>query len=403
MSDKTRYNIFFITSALFSLAANFAHPVTPTILKELSLPDYMFGLALGVMMTVNFLFSPFWGKLSNYVGSKNTLGICCVGYAVGQMLLALAQTGTAVLVARSIAGIFTGGVFVGTLTYVVNVTPNSLLRGKRLTAQATVQSVFGAFGYFVGGTAGSVNPRYAVYLQAATLVMCGVLFATFCKDDSTEDFSGADTKSFVKDINPLSAFLQCKSFMSKVWAALFVVCTLQNLGFIAFDQSFNYYIKDIFDFSPAYNGILKGIMGLISLAVNSTVCVWLISKTNVKKSVVPVLGFAGAALIGVAAADKIPVFVIFAALMFAFNSVSLPMIQTLVSERSRPEQSNLVMGFYNATRSFGGIFGALLSGAFYVVNPALPFVFAATAFGVAALAATAYSKLTVKESQSTPV
>lgn len=33
---------------LFHLASNFAHPVTPTIIQALNLPDYMFGLMLAV-------------------------------------------------------------------------------------------------------------------------------------------------------------------------------------------------------------------------------------------------------------------------------------------------------------------------------------------------------------------
>ena len=50
MKYKTRFLLFFVAMALFHLASNFAHPVTPTIIQELGLPDYMFGLMLAVMM-----------------------------------------------------------------------------------------------------------------------------------------------------------------------------------------------------------------------------------------------------------------------------------------------------------------------------------------------------------------
>ena len=55
---------FFTVLFVFNMAANFAHPVTPTIIKELGLNDYMFGMALAAMMVCNFLFSPFWGKIA---------------------------------------------------------------------------------------------------------------------------------------------------------------------------------------------------------------------------------------------------------------------------------------------------------------------------------------------------
>ena len=55
MKYKTRFAAFFAAMTLFNLAANFAHPVTPTVIKNLNLHDYMFGLALAAMLFTNFL------------------------------------------------------------------------------------------------------------------------------------------------------------------------------------------------------------------------------------------------------------------------------------------------------------------------------------------------------------
>ena len=63
MKYRTRFRCFFLTLVLFNLAANFAHPVTPTLIKNLNLHDYMFGAALAAMLFTNFLLSPFWGKI----------------------------------------------------------------------------------------------------------------------------------------------------------------------------------------------------------------------------------------------------------------------------------------------------------------------------------------------------
>ena len=62
MERKSSPRIFFFaTVVLLNMSASFAHPVTPTIFKSLNLGNYMFGVALGSMMIVNFLLSPFWG------------------------------------------------------------------------------------------------------------------------------------------------------------------------------------------------------------------------------------------------------------------------------------------------------------------------------------------------------
>ena len=74
MGYKLRFFLFFVAMTLFNLAANFAHPVTPTLIQDLRLPDYMFGLMLAAMQISNFLFSPFWGRpaQSENLPLKNT-------------------------------------------------------------------------------------------------------------------------------------------------------------------------------------------------------------------------------------------------------------------------------------------------------------------------------------------
>lgn len=51
--EKANMRLFFVICAVFYVAASFAHPVTPSFIKEYGLNDYMFGVALSAMMTVN--------------------------------------------------------------------------------------------------------------------------------------------------------------------------------------------------------------------------------------------------------------------------------------------------------------------------------------------------------------
>ena len=149
MKYKTRFLFFFAAMVLFNMAANFAHPVTPTIIQDLQLPDYMFGLMLACTQFTNFLFSPFWGKMNASISSRKTLLICCVGYGVAQLGFACATTQAMILLVRILAGVFVGGIFVSFLTYVINVAkPED--QAKYLTYSATITAVCGAFGYLVG-------------------------------------------------------------------------------------------------------------------------------------------------------------------------------------------------------------------------------------------------------------
>ena len=183
MTYRTRYFFFFTAMILFHLAANFAHPVTPTIIHQLALPDYMFGLMLAMMQMTNFAFSPFWGKINLYLSSRKSLLICCTGYGLAQLGFACSTTQFSILCFRAMAGVFTGGIFVSMLTYVVN-TAKPEDQAKYLTYSATFQAVFGAFGYLIGGVLGEFSIRATFFLQAAVLCGAGLMFRLFCQPDA---------------------------------------------------------------------------------------------------------------------------------------------------------------------------------------------------------------------------
>ena len=120
MKYRQRFLAFFSAMVLFALATSFAHPVTPTVIKQLQLNDYMFGVALAVMMSANFLMSPFWGRINGYISSRVSLLVCCCGYGVAQIIFAEATGEFGIVLARFLGGIFVGGSFVSFLTYIVN-------------------------------------------------------------------------------------------------------------------------------------------------------------------------------------------------------------------------------------------------------------------------------------------
>ena len=387
MKYKTRFIFFFGAMILFNLAANFAHPVTPTIIKDLQLPDYMFGLMLAAMQLTNFLFSPFWGKMNASTSSRQTLLICCAGYGIAQLFFACATTQSMILLARILAGFFVGGIFVSFLTYVVSAAkPED--QAKFLTYSATIQAVFGAFGYLIGGVLGEFSIRGTFFLQAFCLGLAGVLFRVVCLPDGVQ--GTVSVKKTLKEANPLQAFLDGKQFMNVAFVALFSVNILMNFANTGFDQVFNYYLKDQLGLTSSYNGIIKAAVGLISFVFNMTLCLWIIRKTDTKLSLAVLMGLCALAAMGTVLVPQIWLFIGLSVFVYAGYSVSLPVLQNMVAAQADPAQKNLVMGFYNATKSLGSIIGSLMAGFLYAVHIKLPFIVVVVTYGLSMLAAIWY-------------
>ena len=388
MKYKLRFSLFFIAMALFNLAGNFAHPVTPTIIQNLNLPDYMFGLMLAVMLLFNFLFSPFWAKMNLSISSRSTLLICCLGYSIAQIGFACSKTQATILAARMLAGFFSGGIYVSFLTYVINAA-RAEDQAKYLTYSATIQAVSSAFGYLVGGLLGEFSIFGTFVMQALMVSATGVMFRIVCLPDNqvSEKVSAVQT---LRQTNPLQAFLDGKHFMNTAFVLLFSMNILTNFGNTGFDQVFNYYLKDQLGLTSSYNGTIKAVVGLISFVANMTLCLWMIRKTDVRKSIVVTSLFCTAASVGALLIPEIKTFIAFSVLVYAGYSVSLPLLQHMVAVQADPVQKNLVMGFYNATKSLGSIIGSFLSGFLYSVQTKLPFAVVAVAYGISILTALGY-------------
>ena len=387
MSYKTRFAFFFGAMILFQLAANFAHPVTPTIIQDLNLPDYMFGLMLAAMQLSNFLFSPFWGKINVSISSRRTLLICCLGYGAAQLGFACAQSQGMILLVRVLAGVFVGGIFVSFLTYVIN-TARPEDQAKYLTYSATIQAVFGAFGYLVGGVLGEFSIRGTFFLQAACLALAGVMFRFVCLPD--EQPRTMPMKQVLKQSNPLQAFLDGRHFMTVTFALLFALNILMNFANTGFDQVFNYYLKDQLGLTSSYNGIIKAAVGLISFVFNMTLCLWIIRKTDTGRSMAVLTVLCTLASVGTVLLPQLGLFIACSVVVYALYSVSLPVLQHMVAREADPARKNLVMGFYNATKSLGSIAGSTMAGFLYAFHVKLPFAVVAAAYGVSILAAVGY-------------
>lgn len=387
--------IYYILVAAESLAANLAHPITPTLIQNLNLPDYMFGLMFAGMSVTNFLFSPFWGRLVDYLQSRSILLIGCVGYGLGQLFFWQATTPVTIMIARCFSGFFVGAINVAMLTYLVN-TSNPAKRSRNLTIHATTVTVSSTFGYLIGGLAGEISLNLSFGMQVMLLLLCGLLFALLCQKDRSISTSRPSLLQISKGANPFSAFLAGRQFMTPLFAILFSVLLLSMFASTAYDQCFNYYIKDQFGFSSAYNGTIKAVIGVISLVSNMTLCLYIMRKTNVAKSNALLLLFGSISMLGVLIFDTVVPFILFTILYLGINAISVPVLQSLVSGRASAQNSNLVMGFYNAIKSLGMVAGSLIAGFVYDYNPKFPFMLAAISFAGAFLLAILYWKKTKK-------
>ncbi|HZW48749.1 MAG TPA: MFS transporter, partial [Bacillota bacterium] len=138
---------------------------------------------------------------------------------------------------------------------------------------------------------------------------------------------------------------------------------------------------------------------LITLAANATIGIWMINRTDIRRSIIGVLAICSVTMLGIVLTGSVLPFIVINVLFYAFNAVTIPALQSMVAKKAHGVESNLIMGFYNSMKSLGAIIGAFASGALYTVAPKSPFVMTLAAFSLAAVLALIYYRRSKKEDE----
>lgn len=383
--SKKQFTLYLVCVGIVCLACNLIHPVTPTLIVERELDSSMFGVALAAMYLSYFCFSPFWGRLCDYTSSRKVIIISIIGYALGQAAFWAAKTETAVILARFFAGGFSGGFNTALLNNMINTT-EVRDRNRRITLYATVYNVCNASGYFVGGLLGLISVSAAFAAAVALLLFGAALVRIVSPDDTPYKLKPAGPLSF-RDANPLSAFFSVREFMTPALFLFFACVVTGHVGQTAYEQVFNYFIKDQLHLSSAYNGIFKAAIAVLTFLINSFLLSKLLKTRKPEKLLLPAVVLSAPLVASIyftfAAAPLAVCYILFLVL----GNVKSTLYNSTLAERGTPESSNRLMGLLQAMLGLGGIIGALLSGLLYKKSVLAPFTLA---FGTLCLAVLLY-------------
>jgi EmrB/QacA subfamily drug resistance transporter len=197
-TNRTVVTIGLLT-ALFigALDATIVTTATPKITGELaglSLVSWIFS----IYTLTNCVATPIFGKLADLFGRKSIFGIGLLLFLIGSMLCGAAQSMTELIWFRAIQGIGAGALTPVTYTIIGDMYTGEL-RGKVQGILASVWSVAGLLGPFVGGYfVDTISWRWIFYMNVPVSIISfvlvfGFLHESFEKVSKSIDYLGALT------------------------------------------------------------------------------------------------------------------------------------------------------------------------------------------------------------------
>ena len=378
---KTSLLRFYSLMFLEVVAANMVHPVTPTFLTELQMPEFMFGAAFAAMSLTNFLFCPFWGAVGDSIGRVKTLVITIFGYAAGQLMFLFGTSVWQILVARMVAGVFSGGCTVSLMAYVAD-TAEPKRCGREMAVCAALTSAGIAVGYLVGGLLGDISVRTAFLSQFTLLCMSALGMGLTLLDGS---YYERRKLNLARAMNPLSVFSDSRAALSAPMAVFLVTAFLACFASTAYDNAFNYYLKDQFHFPPSYNGYIYAAIGVVGISVNMTLGMWLQQKTGGRLPLAAIFLAACVTLSVSLQITQVGSYIAVNMIFYVCNSMYLPLQQALAIRQWNGDHGT-ISGVFSSVRAAGMVSGSLSAGLMYEIAPRLTMgVCAAVFFGTALL------------------
>lgn len=374
---------FFIIYNILVVVLNLVNPVIPTLIKNLHMPNYMFGILYSSMSFTLFLFSTFWGKVSDFLGRVNVISISLVGYALGQFLFLNSHSEFWLVVSRLVAGMLVSGQSVCAIAYLVDISEKDN-KARNITLFTAVASLCSAFGFLIGGLFGDISIKIPFFVQITLLLLLAICFKLFIKDEINISNKINIIKLF-NETSPLKSFYSAKNLMTK---KLFIFLCLTFLCFCAttaYDNSFNFYVKDVLNFPPSYNGAIKFSIGIVGLFINCTLNLYIAKKMNLHKVVPMLLMFCSVMLFFVFLSTNTLYFIVFNMAFYIFNIMYMPHLQTLIISKDFKGSTGILAGTYNSVKGLGMILGGLLAGFLYNYNERITFFVCCLLFFVATI------------------
>lgn len=331
------------------------------------------GILVSIYAICKFFMAPIMGAFSDYLGRKPILLISLLGTAAGYFILGIGGALWVLFFGRIIDGISAGDM--STLyAYVADST-----KGKERTKFYGYLGAANGIGFMVGpavgGLLGIKHISLPFYVAGGISIITALLIYLFLPEALAEEkrtkkitFHSFNTFTHFKDI-----------LILKKARKVFILGVFFFIGLIFYQSNISVYLKNVFNWGPAYIGALFAVIGLCDIASRAILLPRLLifSERNVGRGglLLMLAGFISLVLGGYYA----QVLLLLVAIVFITLGEGLfdPPYNNMLSRSVNENKQGQLQGVNQSLHSLYEIFGPFAAGVIFLYNPIAVYVIAA--------------------------
>jgi len=329
-------------------------PVIPNLLKQLGNVDYSVAAELSGWLTFTYgsmqiVFSPVMGNLSDRFGRRPILLISLLGFCVDYTFMAFAPTVFWLFVGRTIAGI-TGATMSTATAYIADIST-----GDKKAANFGIVGAASGLGFIIGVSGGAflgdINIKLP-FMVAAGAALFNALYGYFVLPESLD--KEHRRKFEWKRANPIGSFMQLGKY--RALTGLAIAFTLVYIAQKAVEYQLPFYVYEKFQWSMRSVGYLGLFIGVLLISIQGGLIRYLIPKWGLKRNIIIGLISYGVGLVLIAFAGQgwqVYLFMI----PYCFGGISGPALQGYITSKFGASEQGELQGGLSMLSSISMLVG----------------------------------------------
>jgi MFS transporter, DHA1 family, tetracycline resistance protein len=376
--------IIFLSVFIDLIGFGIVMPLLPIYSKRFGASGFEIGLIIASFSVMQFLFAPFWGRLSDRIGRRPVILVSNAGSAISYALFAVASTMTGqtglwlLLASRVFAGICGANISVAN-AYIADITPPE----KRTQGMGLIGMAFG-FGFIFGPALGAFSfdqfglpgPGWV----AAAFCAFNFILGCFVLRESWKPT--ATTRAGERP-----TWGQWRHVLSQPTVGLVIgIYFLATFCFACFESTFSLLVKEKFHYDEGHAGYLFTYCGVLSAVLQGGLIGRLNQRFGEQRLIVGSLVLIALSMALLPLTTSVVWLMIILGVFAVGTGMNRPPIFGLISLRTAAQEQGMALGVAQSVASLARIVAPVFANVLYASGVALPYLLCA---GIAALAGVA--------------
>jgi MFS family permease len=329
-------------------------PLLPFYAQHFGAAPTVIGLLSSSYSFMQFLFVPFWGRLSDRIGRRPIILMSVTGSFISYLIFGFADSLAILFISRMLAG-FMGANISTAQAYIADTTSFE----QRAKYMGLIGAAFGVgfmLGPFIGGVMSNINYGAPGFL-ASGLSLANAILAYFLLPESLKDRSKPVRKLSLLNITAIRA-----AFQKRAIGNLVLIFFFYTFAFSILYVAFPLFSRERFKYNAAESGYFFAYVGLIGIIIQGGAIGRLAKKFGEKSLMTTGLVLLLVALTFVPSSHGLSTLIILATLLASGSAFITPSLTSLISKYAGTGEQGGTLGVSQSFSSLGRVIGPFWGG-----------------------------------------